>query len=392
MTRRIGTDVIVVGAGLVGLAAAIAFAKQAKKVALVDVKPINTEKTLDWDARIYALSPVTETWLHALGVWSGVDASRVNAIDAMHLWSDTDEELVLGSSDANLPKLGVIAENQNLTHALWQQINMLDVTVITDSPCAFLQNAEQHVTLCLENKTQISAKLIVAADGVNSWVRSQTNITVKQKSFNQTAIVANFSTEKNHQNIARQWFAPHETLAMLPLVGKNASLVWSVSTEKAEELLKLSSTDFAEQVEVQSRYALGDLNPVGKALSFSLNQQTACSIIAERVVLVGDAAHQIHPMAGQGVNLGFRDVMQLTSLATKLHAMQDIGETSFLRKYERSRGADIATMNTLTTGLDALFASDSSMMKQVTNWGLRQLNRQSALKKLLIQQAAAIGG
>jgi 2-polyprenylphenol 6-hydroxylase len=201
--------------------------------------------------------------------------------------------------------------------------------------------------------------------------------------------VANFSTEKSHQNVAWQWFAPHETLALLPLVGQNASLVWSVSTEKAEELLKLSSMDFAAQVAAESKRTLGDLQVIGKTLSFSLHQQTAASLIAERVVLVGDAAHQIHPMAGQGVNLGFRDVMELQQLLSNSHAMQDIGEYGFLRKYERSRGADIAAMNMLTTGLDALFASDISLMKQVTNWGLRQLNCQVTLKKLLIQQVAA---
>jgi 2-octaprenylphenol hydroxylase len=386
--KQIETDIIVVGAGLVGLSAAIALAKQCKKVVLVNAKPDKFEKTQAWDARIYALSPETETWLNALEVWPAVDASRVNAIDAMHLWGD-EEAVVLNCNDANLPKLGVIVENKNLMHALWQQINALGVTVITDSTCAFLENAEQHITLHLENKTKIVAKLIVAADGVNSWVRSQANIGVKQKSFHQTAIVANFSTEKNHQNIARQWFAPHETLALLPLVGQNASLVWSVSTEKAEELLELSSNDLAAKVQACSQNELGELKAIGKIISFALNQQTATSLIVERVVLVGDAAHQIHPMAGQGVNVGFRDVMALEFILANAHAMQDIGEHGFLRKYERARGADIAVMNTLTTGLDALFASESRMMKKVTNWGLRQLNRQASLKKLLIQQAAA---
>lgn len=397
---QIEADIIVVGAGLVGLSAAIAFAKQAKNVVLVDAKPINNEKLIiqkqaDWDARIYAISPETEAWLKALDVLQGVDASRVNAIDAMHLWGDGDEELVLQSSDANLPKLGVILENQNLMYALWQQIKALGVTVITDANCTIIENGEQHISLYLLNKakieakTKIVAKLIVAADGVNSWVRSQANISVKKKEFHQTAIVANFSTEKNHQNIARQWFAPHETLALLPLVGKNVSLVWSVLTERADELLKLSSADLARHVELYSKHELGVLKQLAKTATFSLNQQTASCLIAQRVVLVGDAAHQIHPMAGQGVNLGFRDVMQLTLLATKLNAMQDVGEYVFLRQYERARSADVAAMNALTTSLDYLFASESAMLKKVTNWGLRQLNRQASLKKLFIQQVAA---
>ena len=393
--KTIETDIIVVGAGLVGLSAAIAFAKQHKNVVLVDTKPINIEKTQDWDTRVYALSPETEAWLSALQVWPDVDASRVNVIDAMHLWREGGEELVLNSNDANLPKLGVIIENQNLMYALWQQIKMLGVTVITNENCALIEHSAQHIALHLHNKTKVEAKtkivakLIVAADGVNSWVRSQVNIGVKQKEFYQTAVVANFSTEKNHGNIARQWFSPHETLALLPLVGKNVSLVWSVLTEKADALLKLSSADLVEQIESYAKHELGALKQLGSATSFSLNQQTANSLMTERIALVGDAAHQIHPMAGQGVNLGFRDVMQLVSQATKLNAMQDIGEHNFLRQYERSRRADIATMNALTTGLDYLFASESTILKTVTNWGLRQLNRQTTLKKLLIQQVSA---
>jgi 2-octaprenylphenol hydroxylase len=181
---------------------------------------------------------------------------------------------------------------------------------------------------------------------------------------------------------------PHETLALLPLPNQQVSLVWALSIEQATELLTLSSEALAQKVEARSQYELGSLRVVGKVLSFSLMQQTAAQLIAPRVILVGDAAHQIHPMAGQGMNLGLRDVRQLQEMLANMHTMQDIGESAFLRKYARARQADIATMNTLTSGLDALFASDSTVMKKVTGWGVRQLNRQQTLKKLLIQQAA----
>lgn len=382
-------DIIVLGAGLVGLAAAIAFAKQNRKVVLIDAKkPVET-KQLAWDERVYALTPGSESWLKALGVWSGVDLSRVNAIHAMHLWDEASTDpLVLSDDDANLSKLGLIIENQNLMYALWQQIHVLGVTVITDAKCKFLENTRQYVQLGLDDDTKVSAKLLVAADGVNSWVRQQAGITLKQKYFHQTAIVANFLAEKNHQNIARQWFAPHETLALLPLPHQYVSMVWSVSTVRANELLMLSSEDLTEKVETQSRNVFGSLQLVGKTLSFTLNQQTAMQLIVERVALVGDAAHQIHPMAGHGVNLGFRDVMELQNLLATSHLLQDIGENSFLRKYERSRRSDIATMSALTTGLDYLFASDIGLVKKLAHWGLRQLNRQTTIKKLLIQQAA----
>jgi ubiquinone biosynthesis UbiH/UbiF/VisC/COQ6 family hydroxylase len=307
----------------------------------------------------------------------------------MHIFDyASDQPLILRNEDANLPKLGVIVENQNLIHALWQQLEVLEVTVITDASCQTLNNTRQHALLGLQNGQKIAAKLIIAADGVNSWIRQETNIAVKCKDFHQTAIVANLVAEKPHQHIARQWFAPHDVLALLPLPGNMVSIVWSVSTEKAAQLLLLSAEALAQSVLEQTKGELGDLKLIGKTQSFALNQQTAMRLIAERVVVVGDAAHQIHPMAGQGVNLGFRDVMQLSLQTTKLHKMQDVGDNGMLRQYERARKMDIATMNTLTTGLDYLFASDSDIIKKVTNWGLQQLNHLASIKKILIQQVA----
>ena len=389
MTQNIEADIVVVGIGLVGLSAAIAFAQQGKKVVLVDAKKPTIKLKKAWDERVYALTPTTETWLKTIGVWAHVDASRVNLINAMHIFDDVSEQpLVLRDEDANLPKLGLIVENQNLMNAFWQQLKAFDVTVITDVPCQSLDNTQQQIVLSLANSQQIAAKLLVAADGVDSWVRKQVNISVTKKDFKQTAIVANFNIEKHHQNVARQWFAPHDVLALLPLTDKMVSIVWSVSTERAAQLLALSESELAHNVHARSQAVLGDLTQMGKTQSFSLNQQTALQLIGERVVIVGDAAHQIHPMAGQGVNLGFRDVMELASLATKCHAMQDVGDVMFLRQYERARKADIVTMAQLTSGLDGLFASESGVLKQARQWGLQQLNAKTTIKKLLMQQVA----
>ena len=391
--KSINADIVVAGAGLVGLATAVACAKLGKKTVLVDSKKPNAKlknATLNkaWDERVYALTTNTLAWLQALGVWAEVDASRVNVINGMQLWDTQGEKLELHDSDANLANLGVIIESQNLLRALKTQINALGVTVITDAECTFLENTEQAIKLVLADGRCISAKLLVAADGVDSWVRQQANIAIRHKDFDQLAIVANFLAEKNHANIARQWFSPHKTLALLPLPHQHVSMVWALSTELATELLTLSSEALTEKVEARSQNELGSLRLVGKTLSFRLKQQTATQLTTERIVLVGDAAHQIHPMAGQGMNLGMRDVKQLQEMLTNTHAMQDIGEMNFLRKYERARRADIATMNTLTNGLDKLFANNSVVIKQLTGWGFKQLNQQAILKKLLIQQVA----
>ena len=388
--KALEADIVVVGAGLVGLAAAIAFTKQGKNVVLVDASKPEIKLKKAWDERVYALTPATVAWLKALDVWADVDKSRVNDINAMHIW-DAEAALILADSDANLPKLGVIIENQNLQHALWQQIKTLGVTLVTDAKCVSLHNTAYDTQLGLQGDITIAAKLIVAADGVNSWLRQQAGIAIKQKSFLQTAIVANFIAEINHGNIARQWFAPHDVLALLPLPDKHVSMVWSMSTQKAAQLLMLSADELARSVHEQAQGVLGQLKPVGSMQSFELNQQTATKLIAERMALVGDAAHQIHPMAGQGMNLGFRDVMKLAELTTKYQDIkcQDVGDYNLLRQYERSRKADIVTMNSLTTGLDYLFASENSFVKTATHLGLRQLNRQAVIKKLLVQQAAA---
>ena len=396
MTKNIQTDIVVVGAGLVGLSTAIAFALQGKKVVLLDSKNSAIKVKKDWDERVYALTPATEQWLANIGVWAHVDVSRVNSINTMHIFDDANtvgeskaQPLVLRDEDAQLAKLGLIIENQNLMHALLQKLHSLDVMIINNTQCLSLHNTHQAATISLANGAIIAAKLIVAADGVDSWVRKQANIGVSIKDFNQTAVVANFKAKISHQNIARQWFSAQSTLALLPLPNQYVSMVWSVSTEKANHLLTLSDNDLAQKVLEASEGVLGDLTHVGKTQSFTLHQQTAKRLICERLVLMGDAAHQIHPMAGQGVNLGFRDVMQMVTLTTHCHAMQDSGSNTVLRQYERARAADVATMNVLTAGLDDLFSSDSRLLKKMTHWGFKQINRQASIKKLLIQQVAA---
>ena len=383
-------DVVVVGAGLVGLAAAIALSLQPKKVVLVSDKSMpDASANLNpdsWDERVYALTPATEAWFKDIGVWHYVNENRVNPIDAMHIWG-AETDLVLNAADANVAKLGLIIENQQLMAALWQKLQSLGVLVVNDARCTKIEQSANAVILHAEPALQINAKLIVAADGLHSWVRQQANIAINVKNYHQVAVVANFVAENPHNNVAKQWFGVHDILALLPLPNRHVSMVWSVSTEKAAQLLALTSEQLCEQVQAQSQGLMGELSLIGQVKSAALNQQTALQLIAERVVLVGDAAHQVHPMAGQGVNLGFRDVMQLAQLTTKLHQMQDIGERAFLRQYERARKADVMSINGLTSGLDYLFATEQTLLKKLSNWGLKAIARQPSLKKLLINQA-----
>ena len=404
--KTINTDIIIVGAGLVGIAAAVSLATKSDgktyRIVLVDQKSPNTALTdIDspnqWDSRIYAITPSSVNWFKGLGVWQLMDVSRITAINAMHIYGDvyhqtSNSQLQLNASDANVQSLGFIVENQQLMHALWQQLQGLDVEVITGVACESLSITAQKATLTLVNQQEINAELVVAADGVDSWVRIQANIAVKNKSYQQMAIVANFSCENSHQGIARQWFGSVSSgadsiLAFLPLPNNHISIVWSVATEKAQQLLNLNGDDFIKQVSLLSGNTLGALKLVTARLNFPLHQQSCARLISERVVLVGDAAHQVHPLAGQGVNLGFRDDMALEQVLMKSKSLYNLASNRNLREYERARSADIMNMVQLTDGLNQLFAAENGVIKKMRNWGLSKINQQLFIKKMLIQQA-----
>ncbi|MDG1444879.1 MAG: FAD-dependent monooxygenase, partial [Methylophilaceae bacterium] len=372
----IDCDVVVVGAGLVGLTAVVALAQQGRRVVLVDEKPKPVYQMQDWDARIYALTPATESFLKTIGVWDAVDLSRINPVHAMTLWhvdgdSSQQNPLNLLAEDANINQLACIAESSNLLQALWQQIDALAVPVVMGVPSHDLQYTDDKIVLVLDNHASIAARLLVAADSAHSFVRQHLAISTKVKDFNQLALVANYQIEKPHGNIAYQWFSSHETLALLPLPNQHVSMVWALARADAERLLMLKGAELALTLEKQIDYLLGSLKPVSQTFSFELRQVTARALIANRVVLIGDAAHQVHPMAGQGANLGFRDVIGLVDLIAHTHALQDIGDQAFLRGYERARKTDIAGMNVLTSGLDSLFATDSPLLKRMTAVGMR---------------------
>ncbi len=385
-------DVIVVGAGLIGLAAVIALAGQGKHVALVDAKSKPKCYKLDkiWDSRIYALTPSSESWLIQKGVWQHIDLTRIQYVESMALWpSENVSPLQLHASDANLTKLACIIENQNLMQALWRKIEVLNIAMFMGSEFQSIANDDDKVVLRLGKNSDLTAQLLVAADGANSSVRNTLGITTNTKDYNQTALVANYSVNKSHRAVAMQWFRPHETLALLPMPDKYMSMVWAMSTDKAVKLLTLTKDALAEKVRQASHGMVGDLEPISDTLSFILRQVTVSQQTEQRVVFVGDAAHQVHPMAGQGANLGFRDIIGLEKIIQSSHPLQDIGDAFFLRQYARGRKADIMRMNTLTSGLDTVFALESKVFMRLLTLGMQQLDKYGSIKRVLIKQAVA---
>lgn len=392
----ISTDVVIVGAGLVGLTAAIALSRLGKRVVLTDAQPVPVfapdwvEDAAHWDARIYALTNESVQWLSEIGVWQHVPASRVNAIAAMHLWSPTDAHAIpslrLHAEDANLQQMGCIVESQALVYACWQVLADSEVTIITDAPAQLLQHAGHNVQLTLP-RHDIHAQLLLGADGARSWVREQCGVHVSTVDFAQTALVTNYLAEKPHGDIARQWFGAHETLALLPMPRQQVSLVWALPEDESSVKIGLSPEALAAEVEQRCGYAFGKLTPNGAVLGFPLAQKTADEMALPSVLLLGDAAHQVHPMAGQGVNLGFQDVRALCSEMAKLPALQPIGDAGFLRHVMRTRQLDILKMHSLTRGLDKLFSSTEPVWAHAAILGLRGLENSAMLKRFLIRTA-----
>jgi 2-octaprenylphenol hydroxylase len=380
-------DIIIVGAALVGASAAVALAKQGLSVALLDRKlpTFSAENNEAWDSRIYAISPGNADWLKALDVWQDMSLNRVAPIEAMQIWSDENPApLLFNADEAHAENLGYILENANLHRALWQAVQAQNITLF-EGEAQSLNFAEDAATLTLKDGTELTAALIVGADGGNSWVREQAGLSQQKTVYEHVGVVANFEVELPHHNVAKQWFVEDGILAWLPLSGDRISMVFS--TKHSQDLMAMSNEALADYVAKMGGNALGKIRVITPAAAFPLVKQKASAFIAPRVALVGDAAHQVHPMAGQGVNLGFRDVVALAKVLFECHPLADVGDHFVLRRYERARKADVLGMQTLTHGLYGLFDSAHPAIKAFRNWGLRLPNQYPTIKRTLMRHA-----
>ncbi|MBI3375773.1 MAG: UbiH/UbiF family hydroxylase [Betaproteobacteria bacterium] len=386
-------DLIVVGGGLIG--ASFARAARGSRVALVDpAAPASSEQARvpeDLDSRIYALSPGSVAFLEQIKAWQEIAPERKCAVRSMRVRGDDAAAcLEFDAYDAGVPELAWIVEERELRRALWQALATQDAFVhFAGSACTSLEADADAVHLALADGRRISARLVVGADGARSFVRGAARIEVSERSYAQSAVVANFSCARPHFNIAFQWFQGGPVLALLPLSGERVSMVWSTGEAQAAQLMAASPKELAHRVEQATGSELGALELITPARVFPLHCVSATRCVAPRVALIGDAAHVIHPLAGQGANLGFQDARVLAEVVAGAGTLRDIGELRLLRRYERSRREAVLAMRATVNGLFELFGAESGALRRLRNIGLNLTGSLPVLRNVLARRALA---
>ena len=381
-------DVVIVGAGLVGASFARALRGTGLKLALVEVQ-LPPAAADSWDSRIYAISPGSAAFLRDLGVWARVDADRIGPVREMLVSGDAaDAQLRFSAYEAGVAVLASIVESSRLQSVLWQGLeHQHDLELICPDRCAALQIGADAAELTLAGGRTLRARLLVAADGMHSWVRQAAGIEADLKPYGQMGVVANFACAQPHHDTAFQWFRADGVLAYLPLPGQRVSIVWSTSEVGAAELLALPTDAFCARVADAGKHTLGELDLLSAALRFPLSRMRAARLTAPRVALIGDAGHVLHPLAGQGVNLGFGDAKALALVMQQRELFRDPGEIRLLRRYERARAEDILALGLVTDGLQRLFAAPGGGVARLRNAGLNLTDALPVVKNLLIRRA-----
>lgn len=395
-------DALVIGRGAVGAAAALGLAQCGMRVGIV--APASTQASAardadQWDPRVFALSPGSRALLQGLRVWDALDAARIAPVYDMRIYPSARAgapELHFCAYEACVEALAWIVENDNLMSGLDRALRFAGVIGMDAALASVDTETRGGATVTLEDGRTLQAKLVIGADGARSPLRSLLGIEASERDYPQRAVVANFATSLPHRDCAWQWFGEHGILALLPLPGDRCSIVWSAPLAHADTLMQLDAEALARRVTELSHRALGDLRLITPAQTFPLRLIEVERCVAHRVALVGDAAHVVHPLAGQGMNLGFGDVQVLLDTVRQRESFRDPGDLMLLRRYERARREPVATMRLATDGLQRLFDAGSepalpALMRPLIGareFGWRLVESSSWLKRRLIAHAA----
>lgn len=391
--KNLSYDVVVCGAGIAGMAAALQLAKNQIKVAIL-APQIQPRHNLgeQYHPRIYAISLGSQNFLESLGVWQMMPAERRNPVRQMEVHGDLDGVIVLDAQESQMLELAYIVESGEIENALYNALKVYGVPWIDDTFKSFEQ--WQGQIECGSGQI-IKAKLLIGADGARSTVRQACSIRHDFKAYGDTGLVAQLNVEKPHLDTAVQWFGDFGVLAFLPLPdtqdGHQVSMVWSAPQHLAAKYQAMSPEELAERLppalQAIAQRRLGELSLRSPMFGFPLTFESS-GMIGPSVALVGDAAHRVHPLAGQGLNLGLGDVETLCKILIERESVRDINDLRLLQRYRNQRAEAIFNMRFATDGLYRLFAIRSPMVAMARNAGLKVVDKMPFLKKYFVRSAA----
>jgi 2-octaprenylphenol hydroxylase len=396
-------DVAIAGGGIVGATLACALNGGGMRVAVIEAKQPEVS-TGQIDPRVSAISRGSVRILESLGVWRAMTARRVSPFREMQVWDASGSgNIHFDSADIGMDTLGYIVENSVILAALWERLhNSTTIDVYCPARITTATWQGERVTLTFDNGRRLDAKLLIGADGADSTVRRLADITTRGWDYDQTALVATVRTSHPHHETAWQRFLPGGPLAFLPLADGSSSIVWSLPSDQAARLLVLSDDAFVNELQealgvppvhgIQG-LGLGKILEVGPRLSFPLRLIHADQYVKERLALIGDAAHTIHPLAGQGVNLGISDAAALAEVLSEARSQgKDIGALRVLRRYERWRKGDNLIMIAALEGIKRLFATNVPPLRWARNQGLALTDRAWPVKNTIMRHAMGMAG
>lgn len=388
-------DVAIVGGGMVGLAVACGLQGCGLRVAVLEQ---HVPQPLAVDAppqlRVSAINAASEKLLTRLGVWSDIVARRACCYHGMEVWDkDSFGRIEFDDQSMGYSHLGHIVENAEIHYALWQKAQRSpDITLLAPAEIQQVAWGENEAFLTLKEGTMLTARLVIGADGANSWLRNKADIPLTFWDYRHHALVATIRTQEAHGAVARQAFHGEGILAFLPLSDPHlCSIVWSLSPQEAERMQQASVDEFNQALNIAFDNRLGLCSVESERQTFPLTGRYARQFAAHRLALVGDAAHTIHPLAGQGVNLGFMDAAELIDELKRLQRQgKDIGQYLYLRRYERSRKHSAAMMLAGMQGFRELFAGENPAKKLLRDIGLKLADTLPGVKPQLIRQAMGL--
>ncbi len=403
MADQTDFDIVIVGGGAVGSVAACLMAQivnnsdKQLKIAVVEAQLPSAFDPSQVDPRVAAVTEKTRLIFEEIGIWQKVVDKRACAYKAMNVWdAEGTGRITFGCQQVQQPNLGHIVENSALVSTLMEHIqHQPNIELFCPANIVDYRLQQNGITLTLDNHAELSAQLLIAADGANSMMREHFQFATKQWDYGQHAIVTTITTENSNQLTAWQRFMPTGPLALLPLDDIDSahccSIVWSQDSHEAERLMALDDKAFCKELSRASEHCLGEVLSTEKRFLIPLRQSHATDYVMPRVALIGDAAHSIHPLAGQGANLGFSDAQVLATEIAKAHARDlDLGDIIVLKRYQRLRKPEnLATMAAME-GFKRLFGAQNPTLRLVRNYGLSAINGLGAIKNKLIKQAMGL--